>query len=214
MNRLSTEKSPYLLQHAGNPVDWRPWGEEAFAAARREGKPVFLSVGYATCHWCHVMAHESFEDPDVAAVLNEHFISIKVDREERPDVDRVYMSFVQATTGSGGWPMSVWMTPDGRPFYGGTYFPPAERWGKPGFRDLLPRDGAAVARGARARGACGRETLRSGWPLPAWLRRERTCRARARWTARRGISCPATTGGMAGSAARPSSPARRNCCSC
>ncbi len=137
MNRLSSEKSPYLLQHAGNPVHWRAWGEEAFAAARQEGKPVFLSVGYATCHWCHVMAHESFEDPDVAAVLNEHFIAIKVDREERPDVDRVYMAFVQATTGGGGWPMSVWMTPDGRPFYGGTYFPPAERWGRPGFRELL-----------------------------------------------------------------------------
>ena len=137
MNHLSSEKSPYLLQHASNPVHWRPWGEEAFDAARREGKPVFLSVGYATCHWCHVMAHESFEDPDVAAVLNEQFIAIKVDREERPDVDRVYMAFVQATTGGGGWPMSVWMTPDGRPFYGGTYFPPAERWGKPGFRDLL-----------------------------------------------------------------------------
>ncbi len=137
MNRLSSEKSPYLLQHAGNPVHWRPWGEEAFEAARQEGKPVFLSVGYATCHWCHVMAHESFEDPGVAAVLNEHFIAIKVDREERPDVDRVYMAFVQQTTGGGGWPMSVWMTPGGRPFYGGTYFPPAERWGKPGFRDLL-----------------------------------------------------------------------------
>ncbi len=137
MNRLTAEKSPYLLQHAHNPVDWRPWGEDAFAAASREDKLVFLSVGYATCHWCHVMAHESFEDADVAAVLNEHFVSIKVDREERPDVDRVYMAFVQQTTGGGGWPMSVWMTPDRRPFYGGTYFPPTERWGKPGFRDLL-----------------------------------------------------------------------------
>jgi uncharacterized protein len=137
MNLLSSEKSPYLLQHAGNPVHWRPWGDEAFDAARRADKPVFLSVGYATCHWCHVMAHESFEDPAVAAVLNEHFVAIKVDREERPDVDRVYMAFVQATTGGGGWPMSVWTTPGGRPFYGGTYFPPAERWGKPGFRDLL-----------------------------------------------------------------------------
>jgi uncharacterized protein len=137
MNRLSSEKSPYLLQHAGNPVHWRPWGEEAFEAARIEAKPVFLSVGYATCHWCHVMAHESFEDAGVAAVLNEHFICVKVDREERPDVDRGYMAFVQQTTGGGGWPMSVWMTPAGRPFYGGTYFPPAERWGKPGFRDLL-----------------------------------------------------------------------------
>jgi len=137
MNLLSSEQSPYLLQHAANPVHWRPWGEEAFAAARRDDKLVFLSVGYATCHWCHVMAHESFEDAGVAAVLNQHFVCIKVDREERPDVDRVYMQFVQATTGSGGWPMSVWLTPDGRPFYGGTYFPPAERWGKPGFRDLL-----------------------------------------------------------------------------
>ena len=104
MNRLSSEKSPYLLQHAGNPVDWYAWGDDALAAARREDKPIFLSVVYSTCHWCHVMAHESFEDPEIAAILNEQFISIKVDREERPDVDRVYMAFVQATTGSGGWP--------------------------------------------------------------------------------------------------------------
>jgi uncharacterized protein YyaL (SSP411 family) len=137
MNRLSSEMSPYLLQHAGNPVHWRPWGEEAFAAARSEDKPIFLSIGYSTCHWCHVMERESFEDEPVARVLNEYFVSIKVDREERPDVDRVYMAFVQQTTGGGGWPMSVWMTPDGKPFFGGTYFPPAERWGKPGFRDLL-----------------------------------------------------------------------------
>jgi hypothetical protein len=136
-NRLAGESSPYLLQHADNPVDWYPWDREALDRARAEDKPILLSIGYSACHWCHVMAHESFEDPDVAAVLNEHFIAIKVDREERPDVDRVYMAFVQATTGGGGWPMSVWMTPDGRPFYGGTYFPPAERWGKPGFRDLL-----------------------------------------------------------------------------
>ena len=137
MNRLASEKSPYLLQHASNPVEWHPWGDEAFAAARREGKPIFLSVGYSTCHWCHVMAHESFEDPVVAAVLNERFIAVKVDREERPDVDRVYMSFVQATTGGGGWPMSVWLLPDGRPFYGGTYFPPRSQWGRPGFIDVL-----------------------------------------------------------------------------
>jgi len=137
MNRLASEKSPYLLQHADNPVDWYPWGDEAFEAARRDDKLIFLSVGYSTCHWCHVMAHESFEDPGVAAVLNQHFIAIKVDREERPDVDRVYMTFVQATTGGGGWPMSVWLMPDRRPFYGGTYFPPASRWGKPGFADIL-----------------------------------------------------------------------------
>ena len=137
MNRLASEKSPYLLQHASNPVDWYPWGDEAFEKARREDKPIFLSVGYSTCHWCHVMAHESFENAGVAAVLNEHFVSIKVDREERPDVDRIYMTFVQATTGSGGWPMSVWLMPDRRPFYGGTYFPPASAWGRPGFADLL-----------------------------------------------------------------------------
>jgi uncharacterized protein len=137
MNRLSSEKSPYLLQHASNPVDWYPWGDEAFEAARVQDKPIFLSVGYSTCHWCHVMAHESFEDDRTAAVLNEQFISIKVDREERPDVDRIYMAFVQAATGSGGWPMSVWLLADRRPFYGGTYFPPASAWGRPGFVDLL-----------------------------------------------------------------------------
>jgi uncharacterized protein YyaL (SSP411 family) len=137
MNRLGTERSPYLLQHAANPVDWFPWGEEAFARAREEQKPIFLSVGYSTCHWCHVMEHESFENADVARVLNDHFVAIKVDREERPDVDRVYMAFVQATTGSGGWPMSVWLTPDLKPFYGGTYFPPSSRWGRPGFVDIL-----------------------------------------------------------------------------
>jgi uncharacterized protein YyaL (SSP411 family) len=137
VNRLAQERSPYLLQHAANPVDWFPWSEEAFAKARTEDKPVFLSIGYSTCHWCHVMEHESFENPAVAAVLNDHFVSIKVDREERPDVDRVYMTFVQATTGSGGWPMSVWLTPDLKPFYGGTYYPPASKWGRPGFVDIL-----------------------------------------------------------------------------
>jgi uncharacterized protein YyaL (SSP411 family) len=136
-NRLASEQSPYLLQHKDNPVDWYPWGEEAFARARREEKPIFLSIGYSTCHWCHVMEHESFEHPDVAAVLNARFIAIKVDREERPDIDRVYMTFVQATSGSGGWPMSVWLTPDLRPFYGGTYFPPTSRWGRPGFVEVL-----------------------------------------------------------------------------
>src|ERR1700675_535965 len=137
MNRLGRERSPYLLQHAHNPVDWFAWGDEAFAKARGDDKPIFLSIGYSTCHWCHVMEHESFENDAVAAVLNQHFVSIKVDREERPDVDRVYMTFVQATTGSGGWPMSVWLTPDLKPFYGGTYFPPSSRWGRPGFVDIL-----------------------------------------------------------------------------
>src|SRR5438477_8895801 len=138
-NRLAREKSPYLLQHAGNPVDWFPWGEEAFAKAREENKPIFLSIGYSTCHWCHVMAHESFEDADVAAVMNREFVNIKVDREERPDVDRVYMTFVQATTGGGGWPMSVWLTPELKPFVGGTYVPPADRYGQPGFTKVLER---------------------------------------------------------------------------
>ena len=136
-NRLAAEQSPYLLQHRDNPVDWYPWGPDAFDRARREDKPIFLSIGYSTCHWCHVMEHESFESDAIAGVLNEHFVSIKVDREERPDVDRVYMTFVQATTGSGGWPMSVWLTPLLEPFYGGTYFPPSGKWGKPGFADIL-----------------------------------------------------------------------------
>jgi uncharacterized protein YyaL (SSP411 family) len=138
-NRLAQEKSPYLLQHAHNPVDWYPWGEEAFAKARRENKPVFLSVGYSTCHWCHVMAHESFENEEVAAIMNREFVNIKVDREERPDVDRVYMTFVQATTGGGGWPMSVWLAPDLKPFVGGTYFPPEDRYGQPAFKTVLER---------------------------------------------------------------------------
>src|SRR6266446_2088871 len=146
-NRLAQEKSPYLLQHAHNPVDWYPWGEEAFAKARRENKPIFLSIGYSTCHWCHVMAHESFENEETAAIMNREFVNIKVDREERPDVDRVYMTFVQATTGGGGWPMSVWLTPDLKPFVGGTYFPPVDRYGQPGFTKVLERIAAAWKQG-------------------------------------------------------------------
>jgi uncharacterized protein YyaL (SSP411 family) len=138
-NRLVFEKSPYLLQHARNPVDWYPWGEDAFEAARREDKPVFLSVGYSTCHWCHVMEEESFEDEEVAALMNEHFVSIKVDREERPDIDNIYMTVTQALTGSGGWPMTVVLTPDGEPFFAGTYFPKRSRFNRPGMMDLLPQ---------------------------------------------------------------------------
>src|SRR3989454_10686414 len=126
-NRLARETSPYLLQHAHNPVDWYPWGEEAFARARDEDKPILLSVGYSACHWCHVMEHESFENPEIAALMNRHFVSVKVDREERPDVDQIYMQAVQSMTGHGGWPMTCFLTPDGEPFYGGTYFPPVER---------------------------------------------------------------------------------------
>ena len=138
-NRLIDEKSPYLLQHAHNPVDWYPWGPEAFEKARREDQPIFLSIGYSTCHWCHVMERESFENEAIAALMNRHFVAIKVDREERPDVDRIYMAFVQATTGGGGLPMSVWLTPELKPFYGGTYFPPEQRYGHPGFPMVLER---------------------------------------------------------------------------
>ena len=136
-NRLALEKSPYLLQHANNPVDWYPWGDEAFEKSRLESKPIFLSIGYSTCHWCHVMERESFESEAVADVLNRNFVSIKVDREERPDIDRIYMLFVQTTSGSGGWPMSCWLTPDLHPFFGGTYFPPDNRYGRPGFVSIL-----------------------------------------------------------------------------
>ncbi len=137
VNRLQHETSPYLLQHASNPVDWYPWGEEAFERAQREDKPILLSVGYSACHWCHVMAHESFEDEPTARLMNELYINVKVDREERPDVDDIYMQAVQAMTGHGGWPMTVFLLPDGRPFYGGTYFPPAPRHGMPAFRQVL-----------------------------------------------------------------------------
>ncbi len=137
VNRLARASSPYLRQHAGNPVDWYPWGPEAFARAREEDRPLFVSIGYAACHWCHVMAHESFEDPGIAALLGSTCIAVKVDREERPDVDALYMAAVQAMTGSGGWPMSVFCTPDGRPFFAGTYFPPADRHGMPSFRRVL-----------------------------------------------------------------------------
>lgn len=136
-NRLIRETSPYLLQHADNPVDWYPWGEAAFARAKREDKPVFVSIGYSTCHWCHVMARESFEDEGIAAILNEHFVSVKVDREERPDIDSVYMTVLQAFTGSGGWPASLFLTPEQKPFYAGTYFPVRSRYGMPGFGELL-----------------------------------------------------------------------------
>jgi uncharacterized protein YyaL (SSP411 family) len=138
-NRLIHEKSPYLLQHAHNPVDWYPWGQEAFQKAQTQKKPIFLSIGYSTCHWCHVMERESFENQAVAEILNRYYVSIKVDREERPDVDRVYMTFVQSTTGSGGWPMSVFLTPELKPFLGGTYYPPDDRYGRPGFGSLLTR---------------------------------------------------------------------------
>src|SRR5438552_5046240 len=136
-NRLAGETSPYLLQHAHNPVDWYPWGEEALARAREEGKPILLSVGYSACHWCHVMERESFENEEIAELMNRDFVCIKVDREERPDIDHIYMTAVQMMTGQGGWPMTVFLTPEGKPFYGGTYFPPDDHYGRPGFPRVL-----------------------------------------------------------------------------
>ncbi len=144
-NRLAGEKSPYLLQHARNPVDWYPWGPAAFEKARAEDKPLLVSIGYATCHWCHVMERESFEDPAVAALMNRELVCVKVDREERPDVDRVHMTALQALTGQGGWPLNMFLTPEGKPFLGGTYFPPADRGGRPGWATLVhaPREPSA-----------------------------------------------------------------------
>ena len=136
-NKLIGEKSPYLLQHAHNPVDWFPWGNEAFEKAKKEDKPIFLSIGYSTCHWCHVMEEESFSNQEIAKIMNKYFVSIKVDREERPDIDNIYMNAVMLMTGSGGWPLTVFLTPDKKPFYGGTYFPPEDKWGRAGFKTIL-----------------------------------------------------------------------------
>src|SRR5450432_2531237 len=136
-NHLAEQKSPYLLQHAHNPVDWYPWGEEAFEKARLENKPIFLSIGYSACHWCHVMERESFEDETVAAIMNEHFINIKIDREERPDLDHIYMDAIQAITGSGGWPLNVFLTPETKPFFGGTYFPPVKAFNRSSWTEVL-----------------------------------------------------------------------------
>src|SRR4051812_8398118 len=136
-NRLAEETSPYLLQHAHNPVDWYPWGDEALNKAKELDKPLLVSIGYAACHWCHVMEKESFENEETAALMNEHFINIKIDREERPDLDHIYMDAVQAMTGSGGWPLNIFLTPDGRPFYGGTYFPPRAIHNRPSWHDVL-----------------------------------------------------------------------------
>ncbi len=214
MNRLARERSPYLLQHANNPVDWYPWGEEAFARARAEDKPIFLSVGYSTCHWCHVMEHESFEDPAIAAVLNEHFIPVKVDREERPDVDRVYMTFVQGTTGSGGWPMSVWLTPELKPFYGGTYFPPSSKWNRPGFVDILRELQQVVVRQSRTDRAVGELGDRAAQVRSAGRAgrgpavRRTSSRRSPRSSGARSIS------GTAASGARRSSRDRASCCFC
>ena len=219
-NRLIDETSPYLLQHAHNPVDWYPWGDEAFAEARRLGKPVFLSIGYSTCHWCHVMEEESFEDEEIAAVMNEHYVSIKVDREERPDVDAIYMTAVQALTGSGGWPMSVWLTPDREPFFGGTYFPPRDgaRGARHGFLTVL-RDvhdayrSDQTAGRARDRRAGGRGPHAHGGERPRRAAAERPAAVADR-RHRHGVQARCSTTATAASAARPSFPrtCRSACC--
>src|ERR1700694_5426728 len=178
-NRLARETSPYLLEHANNPVDWYPWGDEALQRARAEHKPLRLSTGTSACHWCHVMARESFEDPETAALMNRDFVSIKVDREERPDLDQIYMRAVQGMTGSGGWPMTVFLLPDGTPFFAGTYFPPTDRFGMPSFKRVLtavadaftkrPADVAETA--AQVREFLNRPSvpLAVGAPTPALL---------------------------------------------
>jgi hypothetical protein len=173
-NRLAGETSPYLLQHAHNPVDWYPWGEEALERAKREDKPVLLSIGYAACHWCHVMEEESFEDPETAGLMNERFVSIKVDREERPDVDAIYMDAVQAMTGGGGWPLTAFLTPKGEPFYAGTYFPNEDRHGLPAFRKILAaisdawenRRDESITHGRRVVNAIARAGTMSASPDP------------------------------------------------
>ena len=164
-NRLARESSPYLRQHADNPVDWYPWGEEALARARDEDRPLLVSIGYSACHWCHVMAHESFEDPATAAVMNEHFVCVKVDREERPDVDAMCMEAVQAMTGRGGWPLNAFLTPELIPFYAGTYFPPESSHGMPGWRMVLDAVAETWTRGATR--SVGRVTRSSARCPPA-----------------------------------------------
>ena len=208
-NRLANETSPYLLQHAHNPVDWYPWGEEAFARARAEDKPMLLSVGYSACHWCHVMERESFENPDIAGRDERRFVNVKVDREERPDVDHIYMQAVQSLTGHGGWPMTVFLTPDGTPFYGGTYFPPA---GSPRPAGLpaaarrrsadawRSRRGEVVQSGQRARGVAGPD--RPAAPARRRCSATRSCSPPSRASPR------SSTRSGAGWAARRSSPSR------
>ncbi len=187
-NRLAGATSPYLQQHADNPVDWYPWGEEALAAARAENKPILLSVGYSACHWCHVMAHESFDDPEVARVMNDAFVNVKVDREERPDLDQIYQTaHAVLTRRSGGWPLTMFLTPEGAPFFGGTYFPKHGRYGLPGFLELLPKIAAAyreqgeqlAEQNRRLAAALMRRSSPKAAPAPAL---DAAPRGRARWT--------------------------------
>ena len=213
-NRLAQETSPYLLQHRDNPVDWYPWGEEALARAREEDRPILLSVGYSACHWCHVMERESFEDAETAAYMNEHFVNVKVDREERPDVDAIYMEAVQAMSGHGGWPMTVFLDPDGVPFYGGTYFPPDEGRGMPSFRMVMEAVVDAFERQREEIRERAAERPGRDWARSAWSSRRPSGPRRRNWRRRwRGCS-PTPTAPAAASAAPPSSrpPRPSSCC--
>jgi uncharacterized protein YyaL (SSP411 family) len=217
-NRLVGESSPYLLQHAANPVDWFPWGTDALEKAAAEDKPILLSIGYAACHWCHVMERESFEDEATAALMNEHFVSIKVDREERPDLDSVYMDAVQAMTGGGGWPLTAFLTPDGRPFYAGTYFPPEPRHGLPAFRQVLTgvaeawrdRRDELLAQGSRVTEAIAR----AGRPSSSRCGvRYAGTRARSGSSPRRSTASPTAASGTRSAAASPGTrPIARGTC--
>ena len=207
-NRLANETSPYLLQHKDNPVDWYPWGEEALKRARDEDKPVLLSVGYSACHWCHVMERESFEDDETARLMNERFVNVKVDREERPDIDSIYMAAVQALTRHGGWPMTVFLTPDGAPFYGGTYFPPTPSHGMPSFQQLL-LSVADAYENRREEVLHNAQTVRDYLqPLPRPPCPRPRPQAPSCLTARPTPSSPSSTGALGASAAPPNSPRR------
>ena len=216
-NRLAKSTSPYLLQHAHNPVDWYPWGEEALARARAEDKPILLSIGYSACHWCHVMERESFEDDAIAALMNEHFVSVKVDREERPDLDEIYMAATLAMNqGHGGWPMTVFLTPDQEPFFAGTYFPPEDRHGRPGFRTLLiriadlgARTSASLRRPGRGAGALPARRTRVRAPGTSVGRRGAEDRARP-------VRAPTSIARWGGFGRAPKFPpsAMGLCCSC
>ena len=213
-NRLAQETSPYLLQHQDNPVDWRPWGPEALGQAAKEDKPILLSIGYSACHWCHVMERESFEDPETAAYMNEHFVPIKVDREERPDVDDIYMEAVQGMTGQGGWPLTVFLDSEAVPFYGGTYFPPEPRHGLPSFTQVMEATAGAYQtqrEELREASARIRESLAHDCPRPPVRASHSTDRS---WTARSAPSRPASTRPTEASAARPSSRRRARSSSC
>ena len=215
-NRLAGEASPYLRQHAHNPVDWYPWGDEAFAKARAENKPVFLSIGYSTCHWCHVMEEESFEDEEIAAVLNEHYVAIKVDREQRPDIDAVYMAAVQAMGVGGGWPMTVWLTPDRKPFYGGTYFPPrgGERGVRVGLLELLPKLDDAYHGNPDRVAAAAADVVGRLQRAAATSRRRRRCPMPRSCIAPMPSCAPTSTPSTAASARRRSSRVPRRSSSC